>query len=193
MILVSVGTHILPFDRLVRKMDELAPCLGEKVLIQRGHTSYIPQNSDYFDFVTGTRWLELLGEARLIVCHGGATTLMNAIRMQKETIVVPRRQDLGEHTYSKEGELAEELAGWNLVTVVGDVEELQDALQRPFAHPKRFESSRSELVAGLRAYVGFLERPLEDAYEPGEPSIDGRRKTTSSGVLDRLKIWRTRP
>ena len=38
MILVTVGTHVLGFDRLVKKMDEIASKIDEEVIIQIGNT-----------------------------------------------------------------------------------------------------------------------------------------------------------
>lgn len=157
MILVSVGTHNQPFDRLIRKMDELAPRLGEQVCIQLGCSNYAPQNADYFDFVSGDLWLTLFKEARLIVCHGGATTLMNAVRLGKSAVVVPRRKDLKEHIYDRDGELAEALAKLGFVTVTYDVENLEDAIRKAQPPQELFTSSRQGLVERMRVYIQSLD------------------------------------
>ncbi|MDI6655433.1 MAG: beta-1,4-galactosyltransferase, partial [Candidatus Hydrothermarchaeota archaeon] len=44
MIFVTVGTHNQSFERLVKKADEIAGKIGEKVVIQTGHTKYKPKN-----------------------------------------------------------------------------------------------------------------------------------------------------
>src|SRR5947209_11093294 len=48
MIFVTVGTT--DFDALVRRIDELAPSLGEEVLCQIGKGSYLPRNCRYFRY-----------------------------------------------------------------------------------------------------------------------------------------------
>ncbi len=161
MILVSVGTHNQPFNRLVQAMDELTPQLGERVCIQRGSSTYIPKHSESFDFVEGNRWLELFNEASMIVCHGGATTLMNVVRLGKRAVVVPRLKHLREHIYDREGELAESLAEKNLVTVVYDVSELEAAILKPYSPPKRYQSTQQELINRLREYVESFARARE--------------------------------
>ena len=40
MIFVTVGTHPDQFDRLIRKIDTIAPKIKEKIVIQRGFTKY---------------------------------------------------------------------------------------------------------------------------------------------------------
>ena len=184
MILVSVGTHNQPFDRLVRKMDELAPGLGDKVLIQRGYSNYLPKNAESFDFVEGERWTSLLEEARLIVCHGGATTLMNVVRMGKSAVVVPRRRHLREHIYDREGELAEALAERGLVSVVYDVEMLEAALRIPPPRRERFESSRLELIERMRAYMDSLAKLPKERQQPHGHDTHG---SAGSEIPDCLK------
>lgn len=178
MILVSVGTHNQPFDRLLRKMDELASGLGDEVLIQRGYSGYLPRNAESFDFVEAERWMALLEEARLIVCHGGATTLMNVVRLGKNAVVVPRRKDLGEHIYDRESELAEALAERGLVSVVYDIEMLEEALRIPPQGRERFDSTRLELIEKMRAYVNSVAKPSKERREP---------RAARSGILARVK------
>jgi len=40
MIFVTVGTHDQGFERLVKKMDEIAGQIDEEVVIQVGYTDY---------------------------------------------------------------------------------------------------------------------------------------------------------
>ena len=50
MIFVTVGTHPGQFDRLIKRVDEIAPHIKEEIIIQRGFTRYAPKNTKYFDF-----------------------------------------------------------------------------------------------------------------------------------------------
>jgi UDP-N-acetylglucosamine transferase subunit ALG13 len=47
MIFVTVGTHYQGFDRLIRKMDEIAGKIEEDVIMQIGSTQYKPINAKY--------------------------------------------------------------------------------------------------------------------------------------------------
>jgi beta-1,4-N-acetylglucosaminyltransferase len=92
MILVTVGTT--DFDPLVRRMDELAPRLGEEVVCQIARGAYTPRNCAYFRFVPHLE--EYLHPARLVVSHGGLGSVIEVIRLGKPLVGVsnPDRLDL---------------------------------------------------------------------------------------------------
>ena len=49
MIFVTVGTHEQPFDRLVKKMDDLVAegVIREPVMIQTGYSTYEPKHCSF--------------------------------------------------------------------------------------------------------------------------------------------------
>ena len=73
MIFITIGTHPDQFDRLLKRIDEIAPKLGEKIIIQRGFTKYVPKNCEYFDFVDNID--DYYKKARLVIVQS-ATSLL---------------------------------------------------------------------------------------------------------------------
>jgi beta-1,4-N-acetylglucosaminyltransferase len=110
MILVTVGTHILPFDRLVRAADELASLCDEPVIIQRGASCYMPRFAQHVDFVEGHQMERWLCESRILVSHAGAGSILGALRAGKPFVLAPRMARYGEHIDDHQLELAETLA-----------------------------------------------------------------------------------
>ena len=51
MILVTVGTHYLSFDRLIKKIDEIALSIDEEIIAQIGNSKYKPKNIKYFTLI----------------------------------------------------------------------------------------------------------------------------------------------
>ena len=93
MIFVTVGTEM--FDELVKKMDEIAPELREKVAIQIGKGRYEPKNCKYFRFVSD---MNLHYEkADLIVTHGGAGTIFELLGKNKKIIGISNPEKPGQH------------------------------------------------------------------------------------------------
>lgn len=90
MILVTVGMHFQGFDRLVRAADELAKGLNEKVLIQYGNSSSIPQYADGFAWTTGDEMEYLMREARVIVAHAAVGSIIPALKNGKPLVITPR-------------------------------------------------------------------------------------------------------
>ena len=74
MIFLAVSTF--GFERLVKKMDEIAGSIDEEVIMQIGRTEYIPQNAKYFNFTTEEEFKVLCQKARVALVHGGVGTIM---------------------------------------------------------------------------------------------------------------------
>lgn len=97
MILVTVGTHEDPFDRLVRAADDLAHHVAEPVVVQRGYSHHPAPACEVFDILPPAAFDRYVREARVVVCHGGLATVDQILARGKTPIVVPRRPERGEH------------------------------------------------------------------------------------------------
>ncbi|ATN32330.1 glucuronosyltransferase [Rhizobium sp. ACO-34A] len=96
MIVVTVGTQ-LPFDRLIRMIDELAPGLDGDVFAQTGVGTYVPQNMQWSSTVEASDFDRKLKACSVIVAHAGIGTVLKAYKYAKPIILVPRLSSLGEH------------------------------------------------------------------------------------------------
>jgi beta-1,4-N-acetylglucosaminyltransferase len=106
LILVTVGTHDQGFDRLVRSMDQLAVQLDERVIIQRGSSTYRPRYARHFRFTNSQEMAGLTREARVVVSHAAAGAIILSLNYGKPLVLVPRLRVLGEHLDDHQLELA---------------------------------------------------------------------------------------
>lgn len=106
MILVTVGST-RPFDRLVRAADELASLVDERVIIQCGAGSYRPGHARHVRFVSAAQMQEWLSQARVVISHAGAGSILAALRAGKPLVLAPRICRLGEHLDDHQFELAQ--------------------------------------------------------------------------------------
>lgn len=130
MIFVTVATHFLGFERLIKEMDRIAAITNEEVIAQVGYTKYIPKNMKFFTFTEEEKLLELYKNSRIIVTHAGAGTLLTIFNYKKPVIVVPRLKHFNEHIDNHQLELAEVMEKQKNVIVVYDIKTLEDALIR---------------------------------------------------------------
>ncbi len=97
MILLAVGTQ-LPFDRLVRAVDEWAGAAGRTDVVgQIGPSDYRPRHIAAQPHFAPERFRALQGEAELLVAHCGMGSILSALELGQPVIVMPRLQRLGEH------------------------------------------------------------------------------------------------
>ncbi|HLA98983.1 MAG TPA: glycosyltransferase [Anaerolineales bacterium] len=111
MILVTVGTHNQGFERLVRAVDELAGELDERMVIQYGASTYLPQQAEGFQWTTSEEMERLTSQARVVVSHAAAGAIILALRLGKPLVVVPRLKVYREHFDDHQAQLAAALAG----------------------------------------------------------------------------------
>ncbi len=157
MIFVTVGTHSQGLDRLIKKMDEIACKIDEEVVMQIGSTKYRPKNARYFDFIEDfERIKELNRKARVVVCHGGAGTIITALDEGKPVIAVPRLKEHGEHINDHQLELVDALSNNGKILAVYDIDLLEEALSSPFVNSHKKSHGDNRLARAIRNYLDGL-------------------------------------
>jgi UDP-N-acetylglucosamine transferase subunit ALG13 len=151
-----VGTHNEPFRRLVEAMDDIAGDLDEAVVIQTGNTPYTPRHARSFAFADRREMERLNREARMVVTHGGAGSLIFALRFGKPVVVVPRKKAFGEHINDHQVELARRLGEEGKVIPVEEIGELRDAISRAREMEPRGRET-PPMVPRIRRYLEELE------------------------------------
>jgi len=101
---VTVGTG--KFDELVKSIDEAAPLLNCKVIIQIGNGEYIPKNCKYFRLAPNLD--KYYKKADLIVSHGGAGTIYELLAKGKKVVALANLNRTDVHQYEILKVLSEE-------------------------------------------------------------------------------------
>lgn len=156
MIYVTLGTMYLDFPRLVRKMDDIAARTGERIIIQTGLGKTLPRHCEHFAFRPREDVLKIQREARLIVAHAGIGTVIDALKLGKPLIVVPRLKKFHEHNTDHQLDLAEAVQkrGWGRVVL--DINELDAACADPPTPRLDYKPDRDRLITAVRAMIhGF--------------------------------------
>ena len=155
MLFVTVGSQKFPFDRLIKKVDQMLRegLIQEEVFIQTGTSGYVPA-CPHQAFCEGARFEELLEACDILITHGGAGTMMEAAKRGKKTVAVPRLARYGEHVDDHQLELTEQLHKMNLIYACPDAEDLPEALRA--VRDRSFARFTSHTEAFLRAIDGDI-------------------------------------
>ncbi len=127
MIFVTVGEQ-LPFDRLVRTVDECASVIGQDIFGQIGETDLRPSSIEYENFLDPDLFNEKFMAAELIVAHAGMGTIITALELGKPIIVMPRQAALGEHRNDHQFATAKKFLKLDYISVASDEVELKNKL-----------------------------------------------------------------
>ena len=131
MIFVTVGTHEQQFDRLVRCVDRLKAegKITEEVMIQTGFSSYEPKACRWSKLCSYQEMNEYMDQARIVITHGGPSSIMMALQRGKIPIVVPRQKQYEEHVNDHQVEFARNVAKrMGTIIEVEDIETLGDVI-----------------------------------------------------------------
>jgi len=148
--------HTKGFERLLKKMDEVASTLNEEVVMQIGHTSFRPQKAKWFDFTTEAGIKEWCQKARVVVTQP-AMSILDAQEQNKPVIVVPRLKEYDEVVDDHQLDFARHLEKEGKVIAIYDVDKLEETLRKTYSQPVKLVKDR-RLVNALRTYIELIER-----------------------------------
>jgi len=137
MIFVTVGTHEQPFNRLVKKIDELKGngTIQDDVFIQTGFSTYC----QWSKLIPYNQMIKNVEDARIVITHGGPASFIMPLQIGKTPIVVPRQHQFNEHVNDHQVEFARNVAKrMGTIIPVEDIETLGDVI-----------TNYDEIVAGM--------------------------------------------
>ncbi|WP_324827102.1 glycosyltransferase [Qipengyuania zhejiangensis] len=156
MIFLTLGTQ-LPFDRLVRTLDDVAGDLAEDVFGQIGRTDLRPANFPVTQFLTPTEFAARMEQARVIVGHAGIGTILTGMRMHKPLVLMARRASLGEHRNDHQSATVAQVRKIAGITIVEDAAQMKAALSRSDipAMSDHGSTARAAMIDALRSDAGL--------------------------------------
>ena len=131
MIFVTVGTHEQPFDRLIKKMDELKRdgVIQEDVVMQTGFSTYEPKYCQWSKLIPYQQMVKNVEDARIVITHGGPASFIMPLQIGKTPIVVPRQFRFDEHVNDHQVEFARNVAQrMGTIIPVEDIETLEKVI-----------------------------------------------------------------
>lgn len=155
MIFLTIGTQ-LPFERLVRALDDAAPQLEGDVFGQIGASSYRPVNIDWSAFLEPPEFDARFRAASVIVSHAGIGTILSAQKHRKPLVIVPRLARFGEHRNDHQVATAIQVRDKRGIYIAEDVGVLPELLARTDLEPAGEAAERPArmvFVNNLRAHL----------------------------------------
>lgn len=156
MIFVTVGGQ-LPFDRLIRNVDEWAARnTGTEVFAQIGAGEYEPRHLRWQRFVPPADFRDAVRRACAVIGHAGVGTILTALELGTPVLVVPRRAEHREHRSDHQLGTARYFAERGHVLAAFDDDELPGQIERLLAGGAAgspLSSASPELIARIRAHA----------------------------------------
>lgn len=157
MILVMLGTQNNSFHRLLEEIDKLIKkeVIQEKVIVQAGYTKYETSNMEIFSLIPKDELKQLQQEARLIITHGGAGSIITSLKCGKKVIAVPRKHEYGEHVNNHQEEIVELFNKKGYIIGTKGVEDLEQAIEK--AENYNYVQYKSDNKKMLKIIEDFID------------------------------------
>jgi len=153
-IFATVGTHPQSFDRLFRELNVLkAKGLEDEIVAQIGNTEFKPTKFEFKEFMDEDEYRKHFSNADIIITHGGAGTIIKALKENKALIIVPRLVKFNEHTNDHQLDLAIALEKEGKALAVDRIEELKDAIKEARNFKQEANPTKDALVAELKRII----------------------------------------
>lgn len=149
MIFVTIGTQDKPFKRLVDAISALKAngTINDEVVVQNGTTAFEDPALKIIPFMDMNTFNHYLQQCDLLITHGGVGTIMNALRLGKTIIAVPRRVQFGEHENDHQLQIIESFGNANHLIPCYDPNDLKQALEKAKTFkPDPWISNQQELL-----------------------------------------------
>ncbi len=156
MIFITVGSQKFQFNRLLRKIDELVESgtITDEIFAQTGYSDYQPQKYAYKQFLDRDEFGELLNRCHTVITHGGTGVIINAVKMEKKVIAIPRLAKFGEHVDDHQLQLLDQFSEMSLIEACYDVETLAESYRKSQeSEYHSYESNTQTIIDDIEKYI----------------------------------------
>lgn len=159
MILVTLGTHPKPMNRLVSALDALLASgdVTDEIIITAAAYDLVPVHATALQIQPFAVLDDLAHRADAIVTHGGPASITLAMAAGHLPVVVPRDPAYGEHVDDHQIRFARWLSKRRPIAVVLEMDALGDALNaalRRGADSSNKPGVPTEVIERLRTIIG---------------------------------------
>lgn len=147
MIFVTVGSHTIGFERLIRHIDNLAPHINTKIIMQIGSSKYSPVNTDFFTMKPSID--QYLENAEVVIAQG-SMIILETIKKSTPVIAIPRQKKFNEVIDDHQIEFCKNIAKNMPLKYFTDINLLDAKIINSYRTLLKFESNN---LKKLQKYV----------------------------------------
>lgn len=156
MILLTLGTYPLQFNRLISWIDDIVKeeIIEEKFFAQIGYSNFIPSNMEWIKMLPKEDFDSLLKNATGIISHAGMGNITMAINDNKPLIVIPRLVRYKEHVSDHQLATAKKFEQENYILAAYSKNQLKEKLlmfknfipRKRYATPQKVSNRIKEFI-----------------------------------------------
>lgn len=155
MIFITLGSQKFQFNRLLKEIDKLIEnkYIDDDVIAQTGYSDYKPIYYEYKNFFSREDFNVLLNECNLVITHGGTGAIVNALKLRKKVIAIPRKVEFKEHVDNHQTQIINRFVKMGYI-IGGDCGDLRQMIKRiKKIELKKYESNTQKIIDSIEEFV----------------------------------------
>jgi len=159
LIFVVLGTHELPFIRLLDEVERVKAqgLIEDEIIVQSGHTKYESKHMTIKPFFTPDQMDILYQQADLIISHAGTGSVISGLKKEKKVIVAPRLKKFAEHNDDHQLELCQVFSEQGHILCYHEGDKLERVLEMAKTfQPVPYQSGNGQIVKILQDFISGL-------------------------------------
>lgn len=156
MIFVILGTQDKQFHRLLKEVEELIQdgTIQEKVVVQAGTTYYQSDKMEIHKMIARDKFLNYIEQSDYVITHGGVGTILDAMKLHKKIIAVPRLKTYNEHENDHQLQIIGNFSKQNYIIGCNSVSDLKNAIgQIHTFEPATCQLDNSQMIHTIENYI----------------------------------------
>lgn len=164
MILLTLGTFPLQFNRLLKAVDELCRdgLIEEDVFAQIGFSTYIPRHIPFKKILEKEEFDNFFNSSSSVISHAGMGTISQALETGKPLLSVPRQKIFGELVNDHQTDTARRFEERGHILVAYDISELSQKIKDLKSFIPRPRENQADMIA---MEIGLFLSSMQESYE----------------------------
>ncbi len=153
MIFVTVGTQDWSFKRLIEAVEKavIDKKITDEVIIQAGNTKYESEYVKILNYIPFEEFASFMEKADIIITHGGVGSILNAVKLGKKVIAVPRLAKYNEHVNDHQLQVIRKMTDDGYILSTEDETLIVDKIKEiANFEPKVYTSNTDNFVKGVK-------------------------------------------
>lgn len=188
MIFITTGSRSFQFNRLLEAVDKAIEngAITDEVFAQIGSSNYLIRNYKYKEFLNRGEFNEIMKNCDIVLTHGGTGVIVNAVKMGKRVVAVPRLAKYLEAVDDHQLQLIQAFEKLGMVTACYDSNEIGKAIEEAKCKEvKPYVSNTQTIIDSINAMIcGNTENDKKTRILMC--SSDRKEKGGMNSVIDQL-------
>ena len=159
---ITVGNGEESFSRLFKYVEKFIDILPNPIIAQCGNTKFESKKIRVSNFFELRDFKKHIANSEIIICHAGVGTLMQAIKLNKIPICIPRLAQFDEIINDHQIDIAEALAKQKKIIHVKNLNRLDYYIQKSIEYQKNLSFKEINNNIFHREFKRILEKFDED-------------------------------